>query len=431
MRPTPRERGSIFVLALAVLAGLVALLASLAASEHIYVHSQYDKEERVRARRVALSGVQRAMAELANVPAANAGVANAPVASNTTTGNATTTLDQWAQLGQQGNDNFRVGRDTFRMQIVDAASRINLNTAPQALLEKLPLNVDQIESLLDYREAGRTPRANGGKDEYYNNLTESYNAKLRALESVDEVLQVKEWTPETLYFPITNVTSTNPLPQGQDGQVLPLYEMVTTDSYSPQLDPAGQSRVNVNVPNAANRLTGLGFSQVVANQIAARQNWTGIGQIASTGNLSVADQKRVLDFLATSGAPRRAGLININTAPNELLAMVPGITPDIAQAIVQRQAQGFASLGELTSIPGVNAQVLQQAADQLTAISQSFIVRVIGKSGDSTVALEAIVDVAEGRPRLRKIYDVPYTDPTTRWGWNADTNGETVLMERN
>lgn len=430
-----RNRGSVFVLALAVLAGLVAVMASLAASQREYNRNQIGATDRARARRAALSGIQRAMAELANVPAANAGTANAPTATNSTTGNATTLQDQWALLGQKGDDTFRVGRDTFRLQIVDAASRINVNTAPQAQLEKLPLTTEQIESLLDYREAGRTARPNGAKDDYYNNLTESYNAKLRPLESVDELLQIRDWTPEMLYLPVTSVSTSNPLPQDSNGEILPLIDLLTTDSYAPQIDTTGQSRVNVNAGNPAttqNRLRQLGFSPAALQAITARTNWTGIGQIAGIATLSTDDRKRVLDSLTTSGAPRRAGLININTAPAELLATIPGITPDVSQAIVQRQSQGFASLGELTSIPGVSAQVLQQSADQLTAISQSFLVRVIGHSGDSQVVLEAIVDVAEGRPRLRKVYDVPYANPEIRWGWNQDpSSGETVLMERN
>jgi type II secretory pathway component PulK len=428
-----RERGSAFVISIAVLAGLVAVLASIAASQRTAIQTQYGRQDRARARRAAESGIQRALAELANVSAANPDAQNvSQVTTNTATGNAVTLQDEWAQLGQNGDERFVLGRETFRLQIVDAASRINVNTAPQEQLERLPLTVEQIESLLDFRENGTTPRGQGGKDEYYGSLPEPYNAKLRALETVDELLQIRAWTPETLYRPVTDVASNNPLPVDAVGQTLPLVDLLTTVSYSPQIDPTGQARINVNTGNEqqrTQRLQQAGFTPAAIAQITARNNWASIGEIAGLPALQDQDRQLVLNYLATDGQPRVAGLMNINTAPAELLATVPGITQDIAQAIVQRQGQGFASLGELTSIPGVTPEVLQQAAGRLTAISQVFAVRILGQAGNSRVALEAIVDVADGQPRLRQIHDVPYSDAPTRWGWAEETTTETILRE--
>lgn len=427
-----RERGSAFVLSLVVLAGLVAVLASVASSQHTAIQAQYGRQDRARARRAAESGIQRAIAEMTTIQAANPGsqtTTTTTTSTNTATGNAVTLQDTWAQLGQNGDERFSLGRESFRVQIVDAASRLNVNTAPQEQLERLPLTVEQIESLLDYREAEQTPRAQGGKDEYYNNLPESYNTKLRALETVDELLQVRGWTPDILFQPITDVASNTPLPVDANGVTLPLIDLLTVSSYSPQIDPQGEARINVNTANVQQRLQQAGFSPQAITQITSRNNWANLGEIASLPTLQGDDLTKALDYLATNGQPRVAGLININTASEEILGTVPGISIDIAEAIVQRQGQGFASLGELTSIPGVTAQVLQQAAHRLTAISQVFIVRVIGLAGDSKVALEAIVDVADGQPRLRQILDVPYSDVEARWGWSEDTTTETILRE--
>jgi general secretion pathway protein K len=428
-----REQGSAFVLSLVVLAGLVAVLASVAASQHTAIQAQYGRQDRMRARRAAESGIQRAIAEMTTIQAANPGSATAtttvPSSTSAATGNGVTLQDPWAQLGQNGDERFSLGRESFRVQIVDAASRLNINAAPQEQLERLPLTVEQIESLLDYREADRNPRAQGGKDEYYNNLPEAYNTKLRGLETVDELLQVRGWTPEILFRPITDVASNTPLPVDLNGQTVPLIDLFTVSSYSPQIDPMGEARINVNTANAQGRLQQVGFSQPAITVITSRNNWANLGEIAGQAAIQGDDLTRVLDYLATDGQPRVAGLINVNTASEEILGTVPGITPDIAEAIVQRQGQGFATLGELTSIPGVTSQVLQQAAHRLTAISQVFIIRVVGLAGDSKVALEAIVDVADGQPRLRQILDVPYSNAEARWGWNADTTTETILRE--
>ena len=59
--------------------------------------------------------------------------------------------------------------------------------------------------------------------------------------------------------------------------------------------------------------------------------------------------------------------------------------------------------------------------------SQNFLVRVIGKAGTSTVALQATVTLNNGQPKVVRVEQCPYADPITMWGWSTDTTSTTDL----
>ncbi len=138
-------------------------------------------------------------------------------------------------------------------------------------------------------------------------------------------------------------------------------------------------------------------------------------------------QRILLDNATTTAEPRRAGRINLNTATEFTLNSVPGLTPDVVQSILQRQTEGFASLGEITAIPGMTGEAMQQV-DLFSASSQTFLIRVIGTSGGARVALEAIVDIQEGTPKIVHMQEPPYNDFIERWLW-IDETSETTLKE--
>ena len=144
---------------------------------------------------------------------------------------------------------------------------------------------------------------------------------------------------------------------------------------------------------------------------------------------SVQDQRIILDTIATSAATRRPGLINLNTASQNVLATVPNLTPDMVQAILQQQQQGLTSLSSVLTISGFTGNVLTQTIDNFTVESSTFIVRVIGYCGSASVAMEATVDIINNTPRLVRITEVPYTDVIGRWNWNTDTSTDTTLKE--
>jgi general secretion pathway protein K len=414
---------------LAVLAGLVAVVVSVAATHQTFVTQEANRLERDRARIAAEAGIQRAM-QVLYAQASQTGGGTSTTTSTSSASGAVTQNDEWYTFGQQGAERFTVGNSSFRVQIVDLASMVNLNTASQQQLERLPLTNEQVEGILDFREPGQEQRPEGGKDQYYNGLTEGYNAKLRGFDTLDELLQVKGFTAQTLYEPQTDVVNSATAVVGSDEEQPALSEIATVYSFSPETTPDGQAKVNLNGGDQAQRLQRLveaGIPQQIAQQISA-QNWPTLGQLfTQVGGLNQQLQAVILDNCTTTAEPRRPGRLNLNTVSEVVLNSVPDLTPDMVQSILQRQSQGFASLGEITQIPGFTGASLQQV-DLFTTSSQTFLIRVIGQAGQSTVSLEAIVDIQEGRPKIIQIQEPPYTNAIDRWQW-IDVSSETSLKE--
>lgn len=263
----------VFIVTLAIMAGIIATMVVFAETQRSVLRRDVDRLETRRAEIAAQAGIQRGIAALQ-------AVADAP---------QTPVLlqDDWATLGTKGADNFKIGNASFRMQIVDASSRIDINTATQAQLLNLPLTQEQLDSFLDWREQGQTTRTEGGKDQYYNDLQNPYNARLGLLQSVDELLDVKGFNVPALYdtpssaqnslgvaFANPNINLTNPIP---------LVDMITIDAYSPNTDPTGNGKVNLNLPtlNAQTLTQRLQINLITAQLILAQRALQPNGQFTS------------------------------------------------------------------------------------------------------------------------------------------------------
>ncbi len=410
-----KQAGGVLVVAITVLAGLVAVLALAAASQRTANMVQIRRMEAKRARILAEAGLQRALTELQDQ-------VNSP----------TTINDDWALLGDTGGEEFELGNGTFRVQVIDAASKINLNTAPQAQLELLPLDTDQIDCILDWREESRQARAGGAKDEYYNNLTNGYNTKLGFFQSVDELLLVKGITARDLYTVRTDVERTNQATRTSTGDQieLPLEELITVDSQSLAVNASGQAKLNINQANAAQIVQRAQVALPIAQSIVSSRpaaGYTDIGQVLAVPGITQQNARTILNE-CTAGGQNQVGKLNLNTVPEEVLLCVPNLPADAASAIVSRQSSGFTELGELLDIAGLNnLTVLQQVAGFFEVNSQSFLVRVSGRSGATRIALQATIILENGTPKIIRIEQPPYSNVFDIWGWESESVTTTTL----
>ena len=105
----------------------------------------------------------------------------------------------------------------------------------------------------------------------------------------------------------------------------------------------------------------------------------------------------IADYLTTENLREQAGLVNINTASAQVLACLPGITPELAQAIVSYRASNgyFSNIGWLLKVPGMSRDIFKQAAKRISARSETFRIMSEGKVNSSGVRqrLEMIVHV--------------------------------------
>ncbi|MFQ3586840.1 MAG: helix-hairpin-helix domain-containing protein [Fimbriimonadaceae bacterium] len=410
--PRNRQSGSVFVVTLAVLAALVAVLAAAASSQRARYQGVLARIESSQARWAAQSALHRALAELSLFDV----------------GDPTSLQDDWARLGQNGSEEFTIEGGSFRIQILDASAFVNINTAPQAQLERLPLTQEQIDSLLDWREPGNFPRPQGGKDEYYGNLPNPYNTGLSRLTTIDELLNVRGFTGRAIFTPQTNVVSTATIQQGSLDSQPTLFDLITVDSYTPQTTPTGQTKLNVNNVNPP-ALIQRGIPPDIAAQIFTRRPHARLGDVVALAGANRQAQRTILDELTISGAARVEGRINLNTADEPVLSTVPGLTPDIVQSILTRQVQGFERLSDILDVPGMTGNTLVQSIDSFSVQSTGFRVRVEGSSGTAKVWLEAFVEIVDGQPRIARVEEAIVPNMPLRWRWPEVAPTQTPLEE--
>lgn len=403
------RRGFVMVQALVVIAGLLALMALLVANQRVSMNALQTQLRTRRAEIAARSGLAVAVATLQD--------ANP---------NLVTQNDAWATLGTSGGDSFELGPNaTYRIQILDAGARLNLNIITELQMQQMQLTQEQTDSLQDWREATVAPRPQGAKDEYYNTLPQPYNAKLGRITTLNELLLVKGFTANVLYGDLqqSGVMTTATPPQDADGNALPLADLLTAESGMPNTRADGTARTNISQGNLnPNALISLGIDPGTADTIASNGPYSTWTQLLQTPGLSPIAAQRLLDDITVVPLNRLEGKINVNTAPQWVLETSLGLTPDIAAGIISRQSSGgFQSLGELATVPGLTGLQLAQAADQVGVGSDTWIVRVYGASGGVGVALEAVVGLRNQRAQVITVERLNNTSVPRWWNWPDET----------
>ena len=409
---------------LAALAGVMAGVAIYAMNENDAVRTSINRSEHRRARLAAEAGIQYALTAIQTV-------ADSPQ-------NPVTTADDWALLGNTGADTFIVGNESFRVQILDNSGRLDLNTITEATLDNMPLTQEQIDSFLDWREAGGTARPEGGKDEYYNGLTKPYNTREGRILTVSELLQIKGWTPDVLYNVQSNTVTVGKT--NNNTPVSPISELVSLNCYSGLYDPQGNGKRNINaatltaqqLQQSAQIPAQVATAIINARNLQPNRQFARLSQVLNVQGIVGNQQniRNVLDRMSISTTTNIEGKVNINTATAEVLADLPGVTEDIANQIVDsRPTDGYKQLSDVLSV-SQDRTFLATVADILNVNSQSFRVRVIGKAGTSTVGLEAIVTIVQTIPTVVMIEESSLGNLPDRWGWTSDGNTTTLLENK-
>lgn len=382
-------------------------------------NSRYNRSQEQKAALAADSGVQYVLAQFASQAASN---------SNTgTTGTqtvATSTSDFWATLGNKGAEEFKVGDTSFRIEVQDACSRVDISQAGQDQLNRMPLSAEQVDSLLDYQEQGQSARQEGGKDDFYNGLTVPYNTKLGKIQSVDELLQVKGFTPLTLYGP----SSQSPV-AGNSGlsSNLVLVDIIGVGSLSKDVSPQGQTKQSIRQVTVQN-LTQAGLPNQVAQAIFnLRTTATTMRAVVSVPGINAQQAATILDRYTLDGAATHPGRINVNTASQDVLSTLPNVPDDLASTLFGRQSTALNSWDEFRQVSGVTLAVIQQLADTITFTSSTFIVRVVGTAGSMSRAYEYLIRTDGTSPKVVRIDQPPFEDMDVRWNWDPVSN--TVDLE--
>lgn len=334
--------------------------------------------------------------------------------------------------------------------ISDEESRLNLNAATADELGRLQnLTPDVATAIVNWRGGNSATAA--AEAQYYGGLQPPYQPRNGPFQTVRELLMVRGITPQ-LFFGRDAHQNGMLAPDAEkdsagsvDNTDLGWAGMLTVDSSVQNLNAAGEDRVNIqNVNESA--LTALkGVTSQIARAIVSyrgqhrfesitdlldvtpvqnqNQNQRGSGgatvsrqpasdQSGTTGT-KVVDENLFMDIaddVTTDTGQSVAGAININTAGLDVLACLPGMTRELAQAVIsQRQSAGFfTSTGGLLKVPGLTREIFKQIAPLVSARSETFRILSEGK-----------INSTGARQRIQAIIHVGLDNQTTL-SWRED-----------
>jgi type II secretory pathway component PulK len=342
------------------------------------------------------------------------------------------------QAVQVGNGAFWIIRPDFEdgkeevYGLVDEASKANLNNATAELLEALPEMTPEIAAaVIDWRDSDSELTPGGAESEYYLLLPTPHESKNAPLETVAELLLVKQATSELLFGEDANRNGrlddnendggeTDP-PDDRDGALdAGLLDLVTVYSSEANTTASGSQRTNVNQASIQNLASVLGKSvppetlpNVVQRARLGRPFQNILDFYYRTG-LRMEEFQAVADELTTQGGQTLRGLINVNTAPRAVLLALPGLDESDVSALIAARSQEDADTG---SIAWVAEALSQEKAlgigGLITARSHQFSANIVSVSGNGRAfrRCRIVVDARQSPPR------VVYRQDLTSLGW--------------
>ncbi len=241
---------------------------------------------------------------------------------------------------------------------------------------------------------------------------------------------------------------------------LPLSELFTTIVRTGNTSANGLPRVNVNTANAQ-QLQQAGFTSTQANAIVAYRNqqtsstntqnnaggaapkaaaggagpagsgtaggaaaaggngtaggtgtaagggqqaFTTIADLMKVGGITPQVMQQVADNVTTSSNPYLLNLVDINTAPQEVLAAVPGMDMTILDAILQYRSSGsvFQTMDDFFSLQGISAAEFRSVAGSLSTKSSTYRVRILVRTANSPAvyAVSALIELTPNGPQI-------------------------------
>ena len=189
-------------------------------------------------------------------------------------------------------------------------------------------------------------------------------------------------------------------------------------------DDSGNSKVNINTASSQDLQELNGIDNGIAERIIAHRNSQGqfqnIDAIKQVKLLTVRELASIADKITTKDGDTVNGLININTAPVEILQLLPGMDQTKAQAIVTRREEEnpdaqnqsedavkgnpFSDIGQLLDIEEIDDQSFREVVDWVTYRSHGYHIVASGVDASGKVIATCVGIVVRNGNQLT----IPY-----------------------
>jgi len=187
----------------------------------------------------------------------------------------------------------------------------------------------------------------------------------------------------------------------------------------------GNSLTNINTADSDELQELQGIDNGIADRIIAHRNSQGnfqnIDAIKEVKLMTVRELAGIADKVTVKDGQTVNGLININTAPLQILQLLPGMDQTKAQAIIARREeesqeaqQGtlgepvrgtpFNDIGQLLDIEEIDDQTFRQVVDWVTYRSRGYRIESIGVAADGKTIAKCIGIVVRNGDQ----FSIPY-----------------------
>ncbi len=340
---TKRNKGTVLIITIwitTILAGLAIMLSWQIRTDALQVENQIDA---AKAEYIAAGGIEYALANIGSASDSNS--------------------EELFKEVKLGDGVFWLIKPDLSSDkqlsygLIDESAKVNINSASQEMLLKLPgMTSELAASIIDWRDNNSEVTTGGAESEYYLLLSDSYECKNANFETVEEVLLVKGASRAILFGEDHNINSMLDDNENDGNRTWPddnsngsldqgFFNYVTVYSREKNVDSEGKQRVNAaNRRNQSETLAVLrtvlsdDASFTAMNRIRSRQRYANILDLYYTSAIKYDDFVELIDKLTTTDSEELVGLININTAPEEVLNCLPGLeSSDVDALIVKRE----------------------------------------------------------------------------------------------
>ncbi len=281
----------------------------------------------------------------------------------------------------------------FDFGIQDEASKINLNSATDAMLATVPVppslsggGQEIADAIVTWRNPGGTPTGEAGGSSYYESLPEPYDNKSNNFETVEELLLLQNTangaqtvTRDILFGSDLNrngvidngelgansANSTSALGSSLDNSAgsqsdsRGMFNFLTCYTVEPNTDPNGSAKINVNLPTSRDQLQKLllqTLSQQRVDEVLSKVAGTGnqrtfpnLGAWYTASGLQPPEFGPIVAYLTASrsNSSTQTGLLNVNTASEQALIAL-GLQQGDADAIVNSRGGNTGGVNSTT-----------------------------------------------------------------------------------
>ncbi len=215
------------------------------------------------------------------------------------------------------------------------------------------------------------------------------------------------------------------IPAISQGTFDSIRDRITVEDEENRDGNQGENRININNADAGTLQNLDGVDEGIANSIVRyreQNRFDNVDEIREVKLISIDDMRQIVDRVSISDDEVLQGKVNINTAPLEILAMLPGLDEEKAQAIIDRRtvAEGqestitapqqnaqesgpFAGLGQLLDVEGIDEATFRNLINHVTYRSHAYRIESEGRSSDGKIVQNciAVVDRSGNRVEIK------------------------------